>query len=244
MSITRGKIRPFRIAARASQSPRVRRIFRVSALATPPLSVQRYSLEEGLSQQAVNAIVQDSRRLHVVRHRGRTQPLRRLRIPPAAPRSRRRARRCRTAGSPRWSPSEGRIVDRDRWRWRGIPQTRRPASSMRPRSCATRPTCSACARWRATGSAGCGSASRDAGVAIFDARTQRTAAALRHSADASANRCPTTPSSPSCHLRNGDTLVGTASGLDRLTAANLDDHAHRAAAGARRRRPAAAACAR
>jgi ligand-binding sensor domain-containing protein len=30
------------------------------ALATPPLSVQRYSLEEGLSQQAVNAIVQDS----------------------------------------------------------------------------------------------------------------------------------------------------------------------------------------
>ena len=35
-------------------------IFSSVALATPPLSVQRYSLEEGLSQQAVNAIVQDS----------------------------------------------------------------------------------------------------------------------------------------------------------------------------------------
>ena len=34
--------------------------FRAVALATPPLSVQRYSLEEGLSQQAVNAIAQDS----------------------------------------------------------------------------------------------------------------------------------------------------------------------------------------
>src|SRR5262245_1009188 len=30
------------------------------ALATPPLTVQRYSLEEGLSQQAVNTITQDA----------------------------------------------------------------------------------------------------------------------------------------------------------------------------------------
>jgi ligand-binding sensor domain-containing protein len=34
--------------------------FASPALATPPLSVQRYSLEEGLSQQAVNAIAQDA----------------------------------------------------------------------------------------------------------------------------------------------------------------------------------------
>src|SRR6187549_3697789 len=33
--------------------------FSASTPATPPLSVQRYSLEEGLSQQAVNTIVQD-----------------------------------------------------------------------------------------------------------------------------------------------------------------------------------------
>src|SRR6185295_15998453 len=33
--------------------------FAGTAFATPPLSVQRYSLEEGLSQQTVNAIVQD-----------------------------------------------------------------------------------------------------------------------------------------------------------------------------------------
>src|SRR5690349_2544134 len=34
-------------------------LFCARSFATPPLSVQRYSLEEGLSQQAVNAIVQD-----------------------------------------------------------------------------------------------------------------------------------------------------------------------------------------
>ena len=35
-------------------------LFSAWACAAPPLSVQRYSLEEGLSQQAVNAIAQDS----------------------------------------------------------------------------------------------------------------------------------------------------------------------------------------
>src|SRR5687768_7421642 len=35
-------------------------LFSANILATPPLSVQRYSLEEGLSQQSVNAIVQDA----------------------------------------------------------------------------------------------------------------------------------------------------------------------------------------
>ena len=33
-------------------------LFASQILAAPPLSVQRYSLEEGLSQQAVNAIIQ------------------------------------------------------------------------------------------------------------------------------------------------------------------------------------------
>jgi ligand-binding sensor domain-containing protein len=44
-----------RVAAAAAAG-----IFSSVVLASPPLSVQRYSLEEGLSQQSVNAIVQDS----------------------------------------------------------------------------------------------------------------------------------------------------------------------------------------
>ncbi len=63
-------------------------------------------------------------------------------------------------------------------------------------------------------------ASREAGLAIFDPRTGDLRR-LRHS--------PTEASSLSdnslfslLHLRNGDTLVGSARGLDRLSAANLD----------------------
>jgi ligand-binding sensor domain-containing protein len=70
MSITRGTIRHFRVAARAIWIP-LCVVFASPALATPPLSVQRYSLEEGLSQQAVQCHRAGRRRLHVVRHRGR-----------------------------------------------------------------------------------------------------------------------------------------------------------------------------
>src|SRR6187549_1854152 len=59
MSRTRGKNRHVSLCARATIAA-FACIFSCSAPATPPLSVQRYSLEEGLSQQAVNAIVQDS----------------------------------------------------------------------------------------------------------------------------------------------------------------------------------------
>ena len=59
MSITRGKNRHVSLCARVTIAA-FACIFSCSAPATPPLSVQRYSLEEGLSQQAVNTIVQDS----------------------------------------------------------------------------------------------------------------------------------------------------------------------------------------
>src|SRR6187455_2955723 len=59
MSRTRGKNRHVSLCARVTIAA-FACIFSCSAPATPPLSVQRYSLEEGLSQQAVNAIVQDS----------------------------------------------------------------------------------------------------------------------------------------------------------------------------------------
>jgi len=57
MPIKRGTIRLFRCTA---QSIALCAAFAWPALATPPLSVQRYSLEEGLSQQAVNAVTQDA----------------------------------------------------------------------------------------------------------------------------------------------------------------------------------------
>jgi ligand-binding sensor domain-containing protein len=59
MPITRGLTRTTRGFARAFTGV-LSLLFCALALATPPLSVQRYSLEEGLSQQAVNAIVQDA----------------------------------------------------------------------------------------------------------------------------------------------------------------------------------------
>ena len=85
-------------------------------------------------------------------------------------------------------------------------------------------------------------ASRDAGVAIFDARSGELHR-LRHS--------PTEPNSLSdnsvfsiLHLRNGDTLIGTARGLDRTLGRQSRRHAHRAAARNSRRRASRCACAR
>src|SRR5687767_849451 len=58
---TRGQNKAFWNALRAWRlaSSILFAILAQPAFATPPLSVQRYSLEEGLSQQAVNAIAQD-----------------------------------------------------------------------------------------------------------------------------------------------------------------------------------------
>src|SRR4051812_15771699 len=59
MPITRGKIGPMNSWKSAALA--VLGAFAcVTARATPPLSVQRYSLEEGLSQQAVLSITQDA----------------------------------------------------------------------------------------------------------------------------------------------------------------------------------------
>jgi ligand-binding sensor domain-containing protein len=60
---TRGQIEAFLDALRALRVASFAVLagsFAAPAVATPPLSVQRYSLEEGLSQQSVNAIVQDA----------------------------------------------------------------------------------------------------------------------------------------------------------------------------------------
>src|SRR5689334_1582484 len=59
MPITRGKTGPMTLFVRAALAA-LACVAASSAFATPPLAVQRYSLEEGLSQQAVNVIAQDA----------------------------------------------------------------------------------------------------------------------------------------------------------------------------------------
>ena len=85
-------------------------------------------------------------------------------------------------------------------------------------------------------------ASRDAGVAIFDARTGELRR-LRHS-PTQANSLSDNSVFSIVHLRNGDTLLGTARGLDRLIGRQSRHHAHRAAARARAARASRCACAR
>jgi len=63
-------------------------------------------------------------------------------------------------------------------------------------------------------------ASRDAGVAIWDPRTQ-SLKRLRHSPTQAASIADNSIFSI-LHLRSGDTLVGSANGLDRLSASSLD----------------------
>ena len=240
MPITRGKIRPSELLARVAIAA-LACIFRASALATPPLSVQRYSLEEGLSQQAVNAIAQDTEgfmwfgtedglnrfdgyEFRQLRHdRGDEQSLPNGWISSLV-------------------ASEDGLWIAHRRRRRRVPQRAAPASSTHPRSCATRPTCSACARWRATVSAGSGS----------PRATPASPSSTR--APANCGACATRPREPNSlsdnsvfsilHLRNGDTLIGTATRPRPPLRRQSRRHAHRAAAGTRRRRASRCACAR
>ena len=193
-------------------------VFSTISLATPPLSVQRYSLEEGLSQQAVNAIVQDSEGFmwfgtedglnrfdgydfRQLRHdRGDDESLPNGWISSLV------------AGEEGlWIATDGGgVIFRSavNGKLESPAQLRDAPDLQRVRTLA---------RDR-LGRLWIGS--RDAGLAIFDSRSNELRR-IRHS--------PTQGNSLSndsvfslVNLRNGDTLVGTASGLDRLTAANLD----------------------
>ncbi|HEU5136349.1 MAG TPA: two-component regulator propeller domain-containing protein [Steroidobacteraceae bacterium] len=216
MSKTRGKKRSPGTLARIAAA--LACVFSTAALATPPLSVQRYSLEEGLSQQAVNAIVQDSEgfmwfgtedglnrfdgyEFRQLRHdRGDSETLPNGWISSLV-----------ASDEGLWiSTDGGGVVFRSALTGkldapallRDAPDLQRVRSLARDRLGRL---------WIA---------SRDAGVAIYDVRSNELHR-VRHS--------PKLPNSLSdnsvfslIHLRNGETLVGTASGLDRLTAANHD----------------------
>ena len=217
MPVTRGKIRSFAHRARVA-FVMLCATFSIHAAATPPLSVQRYSLEEGLSQQAVNAIVQDSEgfmwfgtedglnrfdgyEFRQLRHdRGDVHSLHNGWISSLV------------AGEDGlWISTDGGGVFfrnaqtgqlEEPALLRGVPELQRVRMLARDRLGRL---------WIA---------SRDAGVAIYDPRSGELKR-LRHSL--------TEPHSLSddsvhtlLHLRSGETLVGTSAGLDRLSAANLE----------------------
>ena len=241
MPITRGKNGPVRSSRACRTGDALRVACSRGVVATPPLSVQRYSLEEGLSQQAVNAIMQDTEGFMWFGtedglNRFDGYEFRQLRHDRGDP------QRCPMAGSPRWSRATTACGSRPTAA-ASCSATRRPASSKRPRSCATRPICNACARWRATASAGCGSP-RATPASRSSIRARGELQAPAPCGDAAAFARPTTPYSRILHLRSGDTLVGTATGLDRLSAANFDVTRVAAAAPSSRRRASRCACAR
>lgn len=190
----------------------------VNAFATPPLSVQRYSLEEGLSQQAVNAIVQDAEgfmwfgtedglnrfdgyEFRQLRHERSDS----LSLPNGWISS------LVASEDGLWIATDGGgVLYRNALNGkleqpallRDAPDLQRVRSLSRDRLGRI---------WIA---------SREAGVAVFDPRTGDLRR-IRH--------FPTDPKSLAdnstftvVHLRSGDALVGMANGLDRLSAANLD----------------------
>jgi diguanylate cyclase (GGDEF)-like protein len=217
MSIKRGKNRPFGMLARVAAAV-LACILSSAALATPPLSVQRYSLEEGLSQQAVNAIVQDSEgfmwfgtedglnrfdgyEFRQLRHdRGNNATLPNGWISSLF-----------ASEDGLWIATDGGgVVFRNALtgKLNAPPPLRDSPDLQRVRGLAR----DRLGRlWIA---------SRDAGVAIFDIRSNELRR-IRHSST-DANSLSDNSIFSIIHLGSGDTLVGTASGLDRLTAANLD----------------------
>jgi diguanylate cyclase (GGDEF)-like protein len=220
MQRTRGQTRCARGFARAVAGVFAPLFFLIGAAqaGSPPLSVQRYSLEEGLSQQAVNAIVQDHEgfmwfgtedglnrfdgyEFRQLRHaRGDTKSLPNGWISSLVPTE---------AGL--WIATDGGgVVFRNA-------QTGALESPVPLRDAGDLQRVRVLARDR-LGRLWIGS--RDAGVALFDPRSSELQR-VRHSA--------TEPNSLSdnsvfalVHLRNGDTLVGTARGLDRLRAGTFD----------------------
>src|SRR5690348_1842778 len=215
MPITRGKIGPLtRHAALAVLALFVCRV----AQATPPLSVQRYSLEEGLSQQAVLSITQDADGFMWF---GTEDGLNRF-----DGYEFRQQRHDR--GDPQSLPNGwvSSLVASDDGLWiatdGGGVVFRNAKTGLLETPPALRDTPDLqSARALSRDSLGrIWIALRNEGVAIFDPRTGELQR-LRHS--------PTQPNTLSdnavftiLHLRSGEKLIGTATGLDRLPATNFD----------------------
>ena len=217
MSITRGKNRHVSLCARVTIAA-FAGIFSCAAPATPPLSVQRYSLEEGLSQQAVNAIVQDNEGFMWF---GTEDGLNRF--DGYEFRQLRHERGDEETIPNGWISS---LIATEDGLWIGTVGggvVFRDAATGKLNAPAQLRDAADLQRVRTMARDRLGRlwiASRDAGVAIFDARTGELRR-LRFS-QTQANSLSDDSVFSIVHLRNGDTLLGTARGLDRLSAANLD----------------------
>jgi diguanylate cyclase (GGDEF)-like protein len=188
------------------------------ALATPPLSVQRYSLEDGLSQQAIVSITQDAEGFMWF---GTEDGLNRF-----DGYEFRQLRHDR--GDPQSIPNGWiySLVASDDGLWiatDGGGIVFRSANTGKLEAPAALRDATDLQRVRAISRDSLGRiwiASHNAGVAVYDPRSGELQR-LRHS--------PTQPNSLSdnsvltvLHLRNGDKLIGTATGLDRVPATNFD----------------------
>ncbi|HEU4590027.1 MAG TPA: two-component regulator propeller domain-containing protein [Steroidobacteraceae bacterium] len=190
----------------------------VPALATPPLTVQRYSLEEGLSQQNLMSITQDADGFMWFGtedglNRFDGYEFRQLRHDRGDPRSLPNGWVAALVPGEDglWIGTDGGGVIFRNAQTGGLeaPAPLRDAADLQ--------------RVRALSRDSLGRiwiGSLEGGVAIFDPRTGELQQ-LRHS--------PTQPNSLSdntvfaiLHLRSGEKLIGTANGLDRLPAGNLD----------------------
>src|SRR5688572_4187898 len=217
MSKTRGKSWLGKLVARTACVV-LCAAFLSPAMATPPLSVQRYSLEEGLSQQAVNAITQDPEGFMWF---GTEDGLNRF--DGYEFRQLRHDRADEQSLPNGWISS---LVPSEDGLWIGtdgggvVFRSVQTGLLSSPAQLRDTPDLQ---RVRGLSRDSLGRlwiASRDAGVAIFDPRSGELKR-LRHS--------PTEPQSLSDNsvftilsLRNGNKLIGTATGLDKLTAANLE----------------------
>jgi diguanylate cyclase (GGDEF)-like protein len=188
------------------------------ALATPPLSVQRYSLEDGLSQQAVVSITQDAEGFMWF---GTEDGLNRF--DGYEFRQLRHDRGNQSSLPNGWISS---LVASDDGLWIAtngggvVFRSARTGKLEAPASLRDAPDLQFVRTLSRDSLGRIWIASRDAGVAIFDSRTGELQR-LRHS--------PTEPNSLSdnsvftvLQLRSGDKLIGTASGVDRVPAASFD----------------------
>jgi diguanylate cyclase (GGDEF)-like protein len=191
--------------------------FSCLASATPPLAVQRYSLEEGLSQQAINSIVQDAEGFMWF---GTEDGLNRF---DGYEFRQLRHDRANSGTLPNgWIAS---LVASDDGLWiatDGGGVVFRSAVTGKLDSPEVLRDTPDLQRVRALARDRLGRlwiGSRDAGIAIWDPRTLDLKR-LRHSPTQAASIADNSIFSI-LHLRSGDTLVGSANGLDRLAASGL-----------------------
>jgi diguanylate cyclase (GGDEF)-like protein len=184
----------------------------------PPLSVQRYSLEEGLSQQAVNAIVQDDEGFMWFAtedglNRFDGYEFRQLRHERSDPESLPNGWISSLASTKDglWIASDGGGV---------VFRSALNGKLQAPRALRDLPELQ---RVRALARDSLGRlwiGSRESGLAIFEP-VNGTLKRIQHMPD-EPNTLRDNQIFSILHLRSGDTLVGTSTGLDRLSAANLD----------------------